>query len=74
MQVVTNGMWLLAPEAGRWTRVAGRGVDASPHHLPPPMHGHTATAVGSRLYVVGGRNGMEVFSRCVQNNLHVQFH
>jgi hypothetical protein len=25
------------------------------------MHGHTATTVGSRLYIVGGRNGMEVY-------------
>lgn len=26
-----------------------------------PRHGHTATAVDSRVYIIGGRQGMEVF-------------
>ena len=34
---------------------------ASDADLPPAMHGHTMTAVEARVYVIGGRQGMEVF-------------
>ena len=48
-------LWTLAPQAGGswgWQAVEARG------DVPPPRIGHAQAAVGARLYVMGGRQGI----------------
>ena len=58
-EVCSSDAWLLGADTGVWRRVLPAA--ASDADLPPAMHGHTMTAVDARVYVIGGRQGREVF-------------
>jgi hypothetical protein len=54
--VALNDLHVLDLTTRTWSRPEARGQP------PPPMFSHTATLVGKRLFIIGGQNGMEVFS------------
>jgi len=55
-EVVLNDVHVMDLSSKTWTQVAPAGS------TPPPLHGHTATAVGKDLVIIGGQNGIEVSS------------
>jgi len=54
--VTLNDLHIFDVEAGEWMEPEFNGTP------PPPLYGHSATAVGSQLVVIGGQHGMEVSS------------
>eukprot|EP00466_Bigelowiella_natans_P008366 jgi/Bigna1/78717/fgenesh1_pg.56_\ len=48
----TNDLYIYDEGGKKWAQVKCEGK------IPPPSHSHTATAIGSKMVIIGGRDGM----------------